>query len=294
MFVAFAPPYDFGLSVRVTHSFGPERRGPGESLRMATRVSGAPTLIEVSPVPGKVSSVSVSSTPDADRRELKRIVEWVLVAELDLRPFYRLVNRDPTLGPIARRLEGLKPMRPLSLFEMAVYAVTEQQISLAAAYHVRNRIVERFGAPFRDQWVFPEPEVLAEATTKQLLACGLSHQKARYIHELARKVSDGTFDFEALQSLSDEQARERIMELNGFGRWSADYILIRGLARSDSLPEDDLGVRRVIGEYLGSGQRLTAAGVSRKLEPFRPYRGLVAFYLLAAHRLNVARPAKWS
>ena len=289
MLLSLPRPYDFGLSMRVTKSFGPDRSAQGDRLRFAARMRGVPTLVEVSPVPGKASAVKVSSSSRVNPSQLGQVVEWVLVAELPLRPFYRLARRDPRLSAMVRRLYGLKPTRPVSLFEMAVTAITEQQISLAAAYRIRTRLVERLGVPVQDQWLFPEPEVLAKATTRQLFACGLSHMKAGYIRDLAAKVTDGTFDFEVLKTMSDEQARETIMGLKGFGRWSADYILVRGLARPDSVPEDDLGMRSVIGEYLGQGKRLTALGVTRKLEPFRPYRGLAAFYLLAAHRLNVAR-----
>jgi DNA-3-methyladenine glycosylase II len=285
MVFTLARPYDFGLSLRVVRSFGPDRTRE-EGLRFAARIGGVPTRVEVNAVPGQASSVEVSSSPRANRSQIKQVVEWVLVAELDLEPFYGLAGNDPRLATIVRELHGLKPTRPVSLFEMAVTAITEQQISLAAAYRIRTRLVERFGIPVQDQWLFPEPEVLARATTRQLLACGLSHMKAGYIRELAVKVSAGTFDFEALKSMSDEDAREAIMGQKGFGRWSADYILVRGLARPDSVPEDDLGIRSVVGEYLGLGKRLTALGVARKLEPFRPYRGLAAFYLLAKHRLH--------
>jgi DNA-3-methyladenine glycosylase II len=81
--------------------------------------------------------------------------------------------------------------------------------------------------------------------------------------------------------MDDTAAREEIMGWRGFGRWSADYILVRGLARPDCVPIDDLAIRSVVGEYLGQGPRITAAEVEEKLEPFRPYRGLLAFYLLA-------------
>ena len=287
--LSLARPYDFRLSLRAAGSFQPDRPGPDDGLRFAARIRGVPTLVEVNQVSGQPSAVRVSSSPRVGQAQLRQAVEWVLVAELHLQPFYRLARRDPRLSAIVRRLHGLKPTRPVSLFEMAVVAITEQQISLTAAYRIRTRLVERFGIPVQGEWLFPEPEVLAKATTTQLLACGLSRMKAEYIRELAGKVVDRTFDFEALKTMSDEKARETIMELKGFGRWSADYILVRGLARPDSVPEDDLGIRSVVGEYLGQGKRLSALGVARKLEPFRPYRGLTAFYLLAAHRLNVAR-----
>jgi len=130
-----------------------------------------------------------------------------------------------------RKLYGLKPTRPVSLFEMAVVAITEQQISLAAAYRIRSRIIQRFGEPVGDRWIFPVPRTLAEASVEDLRSCGLSRQKAGYIHDLAISIIDGSVDLNSLKSINDEKAREAIMNLHGLGRWSADYILVRGLAR---------------------------------------------------------------
>jgi DNA-3-methyladenine glycosylase II len=281
-------PYDFVLSLHAVRSFEQELSDQGDRLRLATRIDGTPTLIEVSQSPGAKGKLKASSIPETDNSHLRTIVEWVLFAELDLAPFYRLTGRDPKLTTIARKFRGLKPMRPVSLFEMAVVAITEQQISLAAAYQIRSRIVQRFGEPIDNQWIFPEPHILANAPLEYLRSCGLSRQKAQYIHELAGKIADGTLDLDILKSMDDDKARETIMNLRGFGQWSADYILVRGLARPDCVPIDDLAVRSVVGQYLGDGQRVTSHEVTKKLEPFRPYRGLLAFYLLAKHRLDPA------
>jgi DNA-3-methyladenine glycosylase II len=129
---------------------------------------------------------------------------------------------------------------------------------------------------------------MAKAKLEDLKACGLSGQKASYIHDLAVNITDGNVDLNVLKTMDDDKARETIMNLRGFGRWSADYILIRGLARPDCVPVDDLAIRSVVGEYLGDGQRLSSVEVAEKLDPFRPYRGLLAFYLLAGHRLKPA------
>jgi DNA-3-methyladenine glycosylase II len=282
-------PYDFALSLRVVRSFGPASTDQGNQLRLAARIDGTPTLIEVSQSPAAKESLTAFSTPAVDSAKVRKTAEWILFAELDLAPFYRLAAGAPKLATITKRLKGLKPMRPVSLFEMAVVAITEQQISLAAAYQIRSRIVQRFGTPIGDQWVFPEPFQLASAQLEDLRSCGLSHQKAQYIHGLAAGIVGGTLDLDALNKMDDDEAREWIMNLRGFGRWSADYILVRGLARPDCVPIDDLAIRSVVGEYLGDGQRVTSAEATVKLEPFRPYRGLLAFYLLAQHRLKPAK-----
>jgi DNA-3-methyladenine glycosylase II len=277
-------PYSFALSMRAMNSFRPAPSEQSDQLSLAARISGIPALIRVA---GTGDEVEVSSVPATGVDELRKIAEWVLFAELDLKPFYRLAAKDAKLKEMTRKLPGLKPMRPSSLFEMAVIAITEQQISLTAAYHIRSRVIQRFGEPIEKQWIFPEPQALAGASIEDLQSCGLSRNKAGYIHDLASKVADGTLDLDILKTMDDEKARETIMNIRGFGRWSADYILIRGLARPDCVPIDDIGIRRVVGEYLGSGSRPTADEVASRLEPFRPYRGLIAFYLLATHRLSL-------
>jgi DNA-3-methyladenine glycosylase II len=228
----------------------------------------------------------VSSPQRVGRDRLEALAEWITLAELDLSHFYALCDGHPRLGPVTRLLHGLKHFRPASLFEMAVIAITEQRISLTAAYRIRERLVRRFGQEVGGLWVFPDPERLSSENPSELTSCGLSGRKAEYVSELARSVEDGSLDLDSMKAMGDDEARAFIMARRGFGRWSADYILVRGLGRADVVPADDLGVRTVPGRALGAGSRLTAAEVDRALLPFRPYRGLATFYLLAHARLS--------
>jgi DNA-3-methyladenine glycosylase II len=243
-------------------------------------VNKAPAVLEVS-APGM-----------RDSGLLRETAEWLLLADLDLRPFYRMAAKDRVLGPITKRLHGLKHLRPASLFEMAVIAVTEQQLSLAAAQRIRARVVERFGERLEGYRLFPTPDALAGARLGSLRSCGLSARKAEYIRDFARLVAGGSFDIERLKGMSDDEVRETVRGVRGFGLWSAEYILIRGLGRPDVVPADDLGIRTIVGRRLGAGDRLAAAEVRRVLEPFAPYRGVVAFYLLVDERLSPDRAAR--
>lgn len=87
-----------------------------------------------------------------------------------------------------------------------------------------------------------------------------------------------------IAALPDDDAREALMRLRGFGPWSADYMLVRGMARPDRVPFDDLGVRSVVGRHLGRGARVSAKHAENLLAQFSPFRGLAAFYLLASDR----------
>jgi len=269
-------------------SFSPEPEPDTTVLQIAVRIGGRPALLEVRQAGD--SPVLQVSCPDAVEREgLREQAGWIVLAELDVRPFYRIARNDPVIGPLARRFRGMKMIRPATLFEMAIDAVIEQQISLAAARRIRARVVERFGERKAGLWIFPGPEALARASLKALRGCGLSGRKAEYITGLARMVVEGSFDLDGLKDMSDDEVRSTIIAIRGFGRWSADYILIRGLGRPDAVPVDDLAVRTIVGKYLGKGSRMTAEQVERRLKPFIPFRGIAVFYLLVHHRLASER-----
>ncbi len=302
-------PFDFGLSLRAMSGFGRTAADSATAtggaaagdaqggacgqcdpttaaLRMGVRLEGEPTLLEMrraGPPSGKLTAEARPAPASA--RSLHALAARVLNADLELQPFYELASAHPVFGPLTQRLYGLKAFRPASLFDMLVIAVIEQQISLAAAYHIRERLVARFGVEVEGELVFPTPASLAAPSLDELRACGLSGRKAEYVADLAAKVAGGELDLDALETAPDDEVRERIVALRGFGPWSAEYVLIRGLARPDAVPVDDLGIRTVVGKLLGDGDRPSSAEVADLLAPLAPYRGLAAFYLLVAHRL---------
>lgn len=278
-------PYDFDLSFRIRRNFLPNLFQPTSEIRYAVRIKGKPTVLEFQQVQRNPSILELRAIPPNSESDVKQIARWIIFADLDLLPFYEIAASHSVLGPIIQELYGLKPTRPASLFEMIVVAITEQQISLAAAYHIRMRIIERFGDYVNGLWAFPTPRRLCESSVADLMTCGLSQRKAEYVRGLANKVANELLNLDQLEAMSDEDARSLLLHEKGIGPWSADYFLVRGLNRQDRVPANDLGIRSVVGRYLGRGQCLSPRGTMRKLSPFKPYRGLAAFYLLAYERL---------
>jgi hypothetical protein len=60
--------------------------------------------------------------------------------------------------------------------------------------------------------------------------------KARTIIGLARGVVSGTLGLDTLAQADDEHAAAALVALSGIGRWSAEYVLLRGLGRLGVLP----------------------------------------------------------
>jgi DNA-3-methyladenine glycosylase II len=277
-------PFNLPLSLKVMTNFSPDPFSETRVLREAVSVNGKPLVFEAEQIKKTPPLIKISNY-SGNAKEIKEIAEWMLFTELDLLPFYKIAKGNKVLSSIIKELYGLKYVRPASLFEMMVIAITEQQISLSAAYRIRNRLVRRFGDEVEGLFVFPSANSLAKASEKELRSCGLSKRKSEYIIGVARQVSDGSLNISKLKSLSDEDFREALTKIRGFGPWSANYILVRGLGRVDSVPADDLAVRSVAGKYLGKGERMSKTRVLKAVKPFSPFRGLAVFYLLAYDRL---------
>jgi DNA-3-methyladenine glycosylase II len=114
-----------------------------------------------------------------------------------------------------------------------------------------------------------------------LRALGFSGQKVRAIKDLAGAMARGHLDLEGLGRASDEMVlRERLLALRGVGRWTVEYVLLRGFGRLDVIPGDDVGAQNKLAAWLGRRRRLDYAGVHRIAERYHPYAGMVYFHLL--------------
>ena len=279
-------PFDLPLSLRAAASFLPPTGTIPRSLKLAVLLADQPAVVELRQARKAPPVIEASATMSIPRHRLVELAQWVTSGDFDLRRFYRIAACHPVMGPIAKKLRGLKPLRPPSLFEMVLIAITEQQLSLAAAFHIRTRLVKRFGRPIGVLWVSPTPDVLAKASLRDLMSCGLSRRKAEYVRDFARCVSYGELALETLKHATEADVRDRLSACRGLGPWSVQYILLRGLGRFDCLPSDDVGLRRTIGRYLSRRRRLSPRQLERALSPFAPFRGLAAFYLAVDWRLQ--------
>ncbi len=284
-------PFDLALSLQAAAVFLPPTSASTESLRLPIRCAGRPAIIEIRQPRRAPAEIEVSATVPIPRPQLEELARWLTCGDLDLRRFYRIASSHLVVGPVARQFRGLKPLRPASLFEMGIVAVTEQQLSIAAAFYIRSRLFKRFGKPIEDLWTVPTPEALAKASLSDLRACGLSPRKAEYVREFAQHVADGSLPLETMKHATDDEVRELLLRRRGFGKWSVEYFLLRGLGRFDVVPADDVGLRRTIGRYLTRWHRPNPRQLERALSPLTPFRGLAAFYLAVHARLE-ARKAR--
>jgi DNA-3-methyladenine glycosylase II len=215
---------------------------------------------------------------------LKAILRIMFASSPDFERFSSVARKDRLMRIISKELLGLRPIAPPTLFEALVIGITEQQISLDAALAIRSKLVMKYGETVqfngRIYHAFPTPKALANANRNGLRSVGLSKRKVEYVSELSRRLSSGKLDIERLRELDDELAVDALMSIRGIGRWTAEYVLIRGMARINSLPADDLGIQRAVSRAYFRGMRVTSEDVRRILRKFTPCSGIAAFYLM--------------
>ena len=208
---------------------------------------------------------------------IEPVVRKLLGAEFDLVEFYGFAAAEPVLAALIVELRGLRPPVAVEPFESLVTSITAQQVSLRAAFAIRNRLIERFGVRAEHAYAFPTRGRLAAAAPHELFELGFSRRKAEYVTGLAR--SD--LDLHALSLLPDDEVKGALTALLGIGEWTADWFLARHLARPRAWPAGDLGVRKAVSRFYGEGRILTTDEVRAIGERFDPFQNLTAHYLLA-------------
>jgi DNA-3-methyladenine glycosylase II len=193
-----------------------------------------------------------------------------------------------------RRERGLSVAGFGDAFESLVTAILTQQVNLTFAFSIRSELARHFGRRVRidgRSWVaFPEARRLARAEPEDLRRFRLSGAKSRALVEVARAFAEGVLSDEELQSLGDDEVIERLTALRGVGRWTADTVLMRGLARRDAFPGGDLGVVKYLAQgLLGRRAPATEAQMRAYAERWKPWRAYALVYAYAELALRPPR-----
>jgi AraC family transcriptional regulator of adaptative response / DNA-3-methyladenine glycosylase II len=170
--------------------------------------------------------------------------------------------------------DGLRVPGAMSGYEVAVRAVLGQQITVAAARTLAQRLVERFGEPLETPFpgltrLFPETAVLARASGDALGQLGIVKQRQAAIVAIAQAVDQKRLQ---LHGGTDAQATiEALKQLPGIGDWTAQYIAMRALRWPDAFPAGDVALQKALGVQTGSNPARAAQAASEAWKPWRSY-----------------------
>ena len=283
------PPFSLGLTVWALRRRPDNRTDHFDKGTYSRVLSAGETPFEVSlSQEGTIEKprvrVRVQGPIAIDRSHVTATIVKMFGMRLDLSGFYILAGQDPDLCRLVDTFPGRKPPRFPTAFEAAVNGIACQQLSLNVGILILNRLSQACAPSLETarglRHTFPRPQDCLKLSVSDLRGLGFSTKKARFLLELADAITTGELDLEGFAALNRQEAIERLTRLKGVGRWTAEYILLRGLGDLSGFPGDDVGGRNKRRTWLKIDRPLSYEDVQRVTQKWRPYSGLIYFYLL--------------
>ena len=178
---------------------------------------------------------------------------------------------------------GLRLPGAIDGFETAVRIILGQQVTVAAARTLAQRLVTEFGTPietpFTDlQRLFPSAEQIATADAERIGRLGIVRQRVAALQALAREVAEGRITLQPDAAL--EPTLQALHALPGIGEWTLQLMAMRVLGWPDAFAASDIGVLNALGTRDVAAARALA-------EAWRPWRAYAVMGLW--HQLEKTR-----
>ncbi len=183
-----------------------------------------------------------------------------------------IARRDPAFRRVLLAVGPPAVRPPLDGYFLAIArSIAFQQLAGRAAAAIFGRFLENFPDGI-------SPQAVAALPDDRFRAAGLSGSKTASLRDLAAKVLDGTVPLAGIEAYSDDEIVERLSQVRGIGRWTAEMFLIFQLRRADVWPVDDFAVRKGFGIIHGLPESPKPKQLLALGELYRPWRTVAAWY----------------
>lgn len=281
----YQPPLDLSHTLGWMESRlikGVEAIEEGAYLRLLCgEPQGKTSWIRVRPSPTVEHALELQSH-NVSRKALPALIKRVRrVFDLDADPHAigESLGQDPRLAPLVQARPGLRIPGAWDGFETAMRAVIGQQVSVAAAHTITQRVMQRVALPLESP---PHPALtmrfggIHAVLDAELSQLGLTQRRIDCIYAVGRALLEERVSFDLGDDFESWLASW--VALPGIGPWTASYLALRVLGYPDVFPGGDLVLRKAL---TATGQdKLPTPAVARKLaETWSPWRSYAAFHL---------------
>ncbi len=257
--------YDIGpiLDFLGRRASGGVELGGAKSYARVLRWGDALGWIEVS-MGAKGLMVTLSENLAPHLRPIVANIRGAFDLDADMSAVDAVLAEDPELAKDVKREAGVRVPGMLDGFECAMRAVLGQQITVAGARTLTERLVAKYGAslergPDGLERAFPEAVTLANAGAAGIAQIGLPRKRAETLHLLAVAAANGKL---LLARGAIASGRAALAQAPGIGPWTVEYVAMRALGDPDAYPGGDIALINALGR---KGETLA------HLKPWRAY-----------------------
>jgi len=215
-----------------------------------------------------------------DLAEITAAVTWMLALNEDFSEFYQLTKGEPKLSHVEEKAQG-RLLRSPTLFEDTIKTILTTNTSWAGTIRMTESLVKQYGEPLPGktaEYSFPTPERIASSNEQTLRDITRLGYRSPYILKLAREISSGSLDLEALKSdkLPGDQLHKKLTSIKGVGNYAAANLMML-LGHYEYLTIDSWAIKMVSQEFF-NGDPINPADVTEIFEPWGKWKGL-AYWL---------------
>jgi len=179
-----------------------------------------------------------------------------------------LLVRDPRLRPVAERAGPFALRDTYAGFAGLARIVTGQQVSVASARAIWERLEALPGAL--------EPEGYLRLEEAAIRAAGFSGAKYHTMRAVAEAAIAGTLDLSAVAELPAAAAAEQLMAIKGIGPWTAELYLMFCAGHPDIFPVGDIALQKAVALGLELPERPMGPDLARIALAWAPHRATAA------------------
>lgn len=194
----------------------------------------------------------------------------------------QLSQSDPVMGKLIRYAGTIEIPLRTDFFVSLVRSIVGQQISVAAA----TAVFERLRA-LTDNTL--NIDAFHEITDEQLHAIGFSKRKINYVRDLVDHIERKEIVLSELSDLDNDTIIKQLTSVKGIGKWTAEMFLILSLGRMDVLAIDDIGIQRGA-RWLYQVDKSERKGILKKKQAvWAPHLTIASCYLWEVVHLDLER-----
>jgi N-glycosylase/DNA lyase len=239
---------------------------------------------------GRPVSIHLDRDKDSARFQGCDLPGWLnyLHLEMDWESIHRSIREDPHVAEAVRAFPGLRLVRD-PWWECLVNFLCSPLKPIPQIEILHHRLRSAYGLPTPSgRHQFPSPGVLASLQEDDLRILKLGY-RAKFIHQTARCIANGTWQWEDLPKDDLEAAVTHLRKLPGVGDKIARCVLLYTGSYLGAFPID-VWTERVLTDFYWKRKRKPKLGELEAIvrHEFGPLAGIAQIYLFHWYRTTYA------
>ena len=175
------------------------------------------------------------------------------------------LSKDNVVKDAIKKFPGMRILRQ-DPFQCYISFIVSSNSNIPNIQTRLEKLCHTFGEKKMIQdkefFLFPEPEILADASIENIAKCGLGY-RSKYVKEAAIAVDKEIIDFPSIKKLDYQNARDTLCQVFGIGKKVADCILLFSLDKLEAVPLDRW-VLRILQKYYSKEFQITTKTITDK------------------------------